>query len=489
MWKDVAGTRTNFLYSDEGLIGEYDVTGSEIKTFGWLPDSVWGTNPLFLKQNGSYYWYHNDSAGTPQRMVRANGSTVWAATYDSFGNAQVSIEQIANPFRFSGQYFDAETGLHYNLNRYYDPAIGRYMRVDPVGDGLNLYAYCYNNPTGFVDPMGLCAASGALSGVHNALAVAGLIPGLGIIPDLLDGLLYLYEGDYSNAAMSGVAAVPLLGQFARAAWFANKAAKMANAYDLAKTAARYGDEAADAMRRASPPCFVAGTLVQTSEGLKPIEEIEPDDYVLSRDEQTGEMEYKRVVRAFVTPDQAVIELNLEGENGNTETIGATAEHPFWVKARGWVGAGELLPGDEVFTSTGGWLKVTGSTWLSGRQTVYNLEVEGFHTYFVGDVGVWVHNMCAMEASKSVAKKPSIKWDQYSQRWRDTATGQYTKGPKMPKGFGKPSTWKEGTKDVTNEMISTKKGQEVYEKMRDSSVQDDFAGAFEQALKDILKNKK
>jgi hypothetical protein len=88
-----------------------------------------------------------------------------------------------------------------------------------------------------------------------------------------------------------------------------------------------------------------------------------------------------------------------------------------------------------------------------------------------------------------SKKPSIKWDQNSQRWRDTVTGQYTKGPNMPKGFGKPSTWKEGTKDVTNEMISTKKGKEVNEKMRNSSIQDDFAGAFEQALKDMLKKKK
>jgi RHS repeat-associated protein len=87
------------------------------------------------------------------------------------------------------------------------------------------------------------------------------------------------------------------------------------------------------------------------------------------------------------------------------------------------------------------------------------------------------------------KKPSIKWDQNSQSWRDSATGQYAKGPKMPEGFGKPSTWKEGTKDVSNETIATKKGQEVYEKMRDSSTQEDFAGAVEHTLKESLKNKK
>jgi len=60
---------------------------------------------------------------------------------------------------------------------------------------------------------------------------------------------------------------------------------------------------------------------------------------------------------------------------------------------------------------------------------------------------------------------------------------------MPKGFGKPSEWKEGTKDVAGEMIASKEGQKVYEKMRDSSIQDDFVGAFEEALKQVIKNKK
>lgn len=60
---------------------------------------------------------------------------------------------------------------------------------------------------------------------------------------------------------------------------------------------------------------------------------------------------------------------------------------------------------------------------------------------------------------------------------------------MPKGFGKPSTWKEGAEDVSGEMIASKEAQRVYEKMRDSSIQEDFVGAFEEALKQIKKKKK
>jgi len=70
--------------------------------------------------------------------------------------------------RFPGQYFDEETGLHYNWNRYYDPAIGRYLRLDPAEDGLNLYVYAGNNPNVFIDPEGL-VARGATKAVNQAV--------------------------------------------------------------------------------------------------------------------------------------------------------------------------------------------------------------------------------------------------------------------------------------------------------------------------------
>ena len=66
--KEVAGIRTYFFYSDEDLVGEYDGGGTEIKSYGYKPDSIWMTDPLFMKQGDQYYFYHYDHLGTPQQL-------------------------------------------------------------------------------------------------------------------------------------------------------------------------------------------------------------------------------------------------------------------------------------------------------------------------------------------------------------------------------------------------------------------------------------
>lgn len=90
-------------------------------------------------------------------MTDASGTVVWAADYKPFGEATVTVSTITNNLRFPGQYFDAETGLHYNYFRDYDPAIGKYKQADPIGlkGGVNPYLYVSANPINIVDSLGL----------------------------------------------------------------------------------------------------------------------------------------------------------------------------------------------------------------------------------------------------------------------------------------------------------------------------------------------
>jgi hypothetical protein len=82
----------------------------------------------------------------------------------------------------------------------------------------------------------------------------------------------------------------------------------------------------------------------------------------------------------------VCETALQGE-----TASVRLQHPFWVNEKGWTAAGKLVVGDQVLSAHDGWLRVGSATWQQARETVYNFEVEEFHTYFVGEAGAWVHN--------------------------------------------------------------------------------------------------
>jgi len=78
------------------------------------------------------YYYHLDHLGTPVVMTDQNQNIVWQASYDPFGQANISVSTVTNNLRFPGMYADTETGLYYNMNRYYYPAIGRYIEPDPI---------------------------------------------------------------------------------------------------------------------------------------------------------------------------------------------------------------------------------------------------------------------------------------------------------------------------------------------------------------------
>ena len=103
------------------------------------------------------YYIHNDHLGTPRVVTDQLRDVKWRADYMPFGEAIVHTEDIEMPLRMPGQYYDRETGLHYNYFRDYDPAVGRYIQSDPIGlaGGLNTFSYASNNPLRNFDFFGL----------------------------------------------------------------------------------------------------------------------------------------------------------------------------------------------------------------------------------------------------------------------------------------------------------------------------------------------
>ena len=139
----------------------------------------------------------------------------------------------------------------------------------------------------------------------------------------------------------------------------------------------------------NPTCFTGDTEVYTSDGLVCIEEIQVGDSVWAYNPETGETELKEVLNVWVKETDEILHVS----TSDGETIDTTTNHPFYVEDKGWVAAGDLEIGDTLITADGDEVEVTDLELekLAEPITVYNLEVADFHTYFVGEYGVLVHN--------------------------------------------------------------------------------------------------
>jgi len=150
--KKVAGGVTTIFHYDlwGHLIAETNQSGTT--EYVYLGDQLLA----MIKPGEAVYYFHNDHLGTPQILTNDSQGVAWKAVYTPFGEAVPSIQTVENPFRFPGQYYDPETGLHYNYFRYYNPQTGRYITPDPIGleGGINLFVYVAGNPINEIDPQG-----------------------------------------------------------------------------------------------------------------------------------------------------------------------------------------------------------------------------------------------------------------------------------------------------------------------------------------------
>ncbi|MCG6202775.1 RHS repeat-associated core domain-containing protein, partial [Psychromonas antarctica] len=175
--------KTDFIWDGNQLIGEH--TNGEYTWYIYLPDSFL---PVALIKGDEIYYYHLDQLGTPICLTDSNEQIVWQNQTDLFGaqgeggldTTAKNIENpIDNPLRFQGQYFDEESGLHYNRFRYYCPKQGRFIHQDPIGlaGGINPYQYA-PNPVNWVDPFGLSCKEDGVSTVDRIIAPVGYIGGV-----------------------------------------------------------------------------------------------------------------------------------------------------------------------------------------------------------------------------------------------------------------------------------------------------------------------
>ena len=418
--KTVKGNKHTYVLDGTRIISE--AVGYE--TFIYLYDE--SGSPIGLRYRGtgypadvfSNYYFEKNIFGDIVAVYSNTGVKVGSYIYDAWGNCTVQthnsvsidnyIVQTGNPFRYRGYYYDVETSLYYLQTRFYDPQIGRFISPDSPGNlgagnqliGFNLYAYCGNNPVMGYDPMGtwdlFTWGEGLFYTIIGATAIVSAaavftVPGAGYA-------MYAFAATTLVAGtatvLNGVAEMIEAStdyNFVRDGILNGNEELYEQQKNIFRTIAEVGSEICGAyVAIKSIDCFVAGTLISTETGQIPIEDIEPGMLVWATDPETGETALKPVVQTFKNQTNELVHVTVNGE-----TITCTNEHPFYSPVKGWISACQLRAGDILVMLNGEYVVVeqVQHELLESPVAIYNFEVEGFHTYYVGDTEVLVHNTC------------------------------------------------------------------------------------------------
>lgn len=379
--KTVGGVTTLYLHGEEGLLAETDASGQVLRSYGWDPQGTYGTAPLFQRAGGAYYYYHNGHLGTPWRVTNRAGAVVWSAShYSAYGTATVaSGAQIEQPWRFAGQYLDAESGLHYNVRRYYDAETGRYVSEDPLrlASASNFYAYAANSPGNFIDPTGELAFMAPLAwgGARGAARwVAGRYgtcllecAGVSAVTQLIQNPCDINISHCLTDCLWSLIPIKLpCSMFGVVGSVLGGVAGAVNS-------------------------FPGDTLVLTPDGHRRIDALKPGDEVIAYSEWEEQSRPETITDVMLSHrEQMLVTITLE--NGNV--IEATGGHPIhtpsgWRAAQLLQAGGQLDVKDEDGTLVP--MGIASVEMRTGTLPVYNLEVAYAHTFFVGEDGVLAHN--------------------------------------------------------------------------------------------------
>jgi len=159
------------------------------------------------------------------------------------------------------------------------------------------------------------------------------------------------------------------------------------------------------IKKSGACCFVAGTKVLSKDGYKNIEDVELGELVWAKNIETGELDWKPVSKIYVEHDRGIYHIRLRKSDGNIINIEATDDHPFYVVNHGWKTTVELQVGDKVETKEVGSVVVVSVEDERREDTTYNFEIADFHTYYVTEFGVLVHNcLNVSQANRSIIEQ-------------------------------------------------------------------------------------
>ena len=445
-WTVYDGTNPYADFNGSGTLTERYVSGPGVVNGAAVDELLARTS-----SGGATAWYLTDKLGSVRDIVSSSGTVLDHVVYDSFGNI-VSETNASNGdrFKYAGMEYDSVTGQYYDRARYYNPLTGRFEIQDPKGFGAgdtDLYRYVGNDPANATDPSGMdSGGSGGSWGQYTGTGV-GTVVGAG---SAWVGVTFLITGPpgwlVGGAVVLGAVAGGVLSYYGSAdTGDAICAGAVSGIYygviggvgsALATTGAWWAWSAgAGFVTRLlnGPNCFAAGTHVlmateigederQPSGGhpaswpenrdqthveqatnsevavlcVAPrrttrIEDVAIGDLVAAKDFRTGAVRAARVVRTYHNVSYCQRFIRIIGSDGATQTLTTTDGHPFWVEGQGWTQAKDLLVGSQLMQSDGTMARVqsTQREFCSHGVGMYNIEVDGEHTYFVSQD--WDHD--------------------------------------------------------------------------------------------------